>query len=65
MLSLVPLQPANDDSPRSEIDVVPAQIASLADPKAMPIDHQSDEPIPMTVAIALQGGEELVDLCLC
>jgi hypothetical protein len=31
----------------------------------MPVDHQSDEPIPMPMPIALERIEELADFGLC
>jgi hypothetical protein len=30
-----------------QVDVVPPQVARLADAQAMPIDQQADEPIPL------------------
>jgi hypothetical protein len=31
----------------------------------MPVDHQADEPIPMTMPIALERSEKLADFGLC
>ena len=45
--------PSYDDCPSREIDVIPAQIASLASSQTMPIDHEANEPITVTVAIML------------
>jgi hypothetical protein len=39
---------------------IPAQIASLRDPQTMAIDDQPDQPIPVTVPVALEGSQQLV-----
>jgi hypothetical protein len=37
-----------------------AQIASLRDPQTVPVDDQPDQPIPVTVPVALEGAQQLV-----
>jgi hypothetical protein len=54
------LEPADDDGALRQVDVIPTQIASLGDPQAMAVDGHADQPIPVTVPIALQGGQQLV-----
>jgi hypothetical protein len=49
------LEPADDDGALRQVDVIPAQIASLRDPQAVAVDDQSDQPIPVTVPFALEG----------
>ena len=58
------LEPANDDGPLRQVDVIPAQIASLGDPQTVAVDDQSDQPIPVTVPVALERGQQLVHLGL-
>jgi hypothetical protein len=41
------LEPADDDGPLWQVDVVPTEIASLRDPEAVAVDDQSDQPIPV------------------
>ena len=50
------LEPADGDGALPQVDVIPAQIASLRDPQTMAIDDQPDQPIPVTVPVALEGG---------
>jgi hypothetical protein len=50
------LKPADDDGALPQVDVIPAQIAGLSDPQTMAVDNQSDQPIPVTVPIAVEGG---------
>ena len=50
------LEPAHDDGAFRQVDVIPAQIAGLRDPQTVSVDDQSDQPIPVTVPIALEGG---------
>src|SRR5262249_41223698 len=59
------LQSPDAYSAGGEVDIIPPQITSLANPKAVAIDHQPNQPIPMAMAISLEGTEELLDLCLC
>src|SRR6516225_488799 len=54
------LEPAHDDGALRQVDVIPAQITSLRDPQAMAVDDQPDQPIPVTVSIAFEGGQQLV-----
>jgi hypothetical protein len=54
------LEPAHDDGALGEVDVIPAQIASLRDPQTVAVDDQSDQKISVTVPIALEGGQQLV-----
>jgi hypothetical protein len=51
------LKPADDDGALPQVDVIPAQIASLRDPQTMAIDDQSDQPIPVTVPVVLEGSQ--------
>ena len=39
------LEPAHDDGALPQVDVIPAQIASLRDPQTMAVDDQPDQPI--------------------
>ena len=48
--------------PSREIDVMPAQIASLASSQTMAIDHEANELITVTVAIMLEGREGISPL---
>jgi hypothetical protein len=58
------LEPAHDNGALPQVDVIPAQIASLRDPQTMAVDDQPDQPIPVTVPVALEGGQQLVHLGL-
>ena len=58
------LEPADDDGALPQVDVIPAQIASLRDPPTMAIDNQPDQPIPVTVPVAPEGGQQLLYLGL-
>jgi hypothetical protein len=58
------LEPADDDGALPQVDVIPAQIASLRDPQTMAIDNQPDQPIPVTVPVAPEGGQQLLYLGL-
>jgi hypothetical protein len=40
------LEPAGDESALPQVDIIPAQIASLRHPQTMAIDDQPDQPIP-------------------
>jgi hypothetical protein len=54
------LEPADDDGAFRQVDVIPAQITGLRDPQAVSVDDQSDQPIPVTVPVALECPKELV-----
>ena len=54
-----PLEPADDDGALRQVDVIPAQVTSLGDAQTVAVDEQSDEPIPVTVPVALDGGQRL------
>ena len=58
------LEPAHDDGPLRQVDVIPAQITSLRDTQTVAVDDQCDQPIPMTMPVALKGGQQLVHLGL-
>ena len=44
---------------RFEVEIIPTQVTGFAHTQAVPVDQQSDQPIPMTVPVRLQGGEQL------
>jgi hypothetical protein len=54
----------DDDRALTEVNVVPAEVAGLGHPKAVPIDQQADQPIAVAVPVALEGREKLIDLGL-
>ena len=56
------LEPANDDGAFRQIDVIPAQIACLRDPQPVTVDDQPDQPIPMTMPVAMRPSLPIV-LC--
>jgi hypothetical protein len=58
------IEPSHDDGALGEVNVIPAQIASLRDPQAVAVDDQSDQPIPMTMPVALKGCQQLVPFAL-
>jgi hypothetical protein len=58
------LQAANDNGALGQVDIIPAKIASLGYAKTMTIDNERQEPIPVTMPVTLESGEELVDLGL-
>ena len=58
------LEPTDDDGPLRRVDVIPAQVTSLGDAQTVPVDNQSDQPIPVTVPIALERRQQLVNLGL-
>jgi hypothetical protein len=58
------LEPADDDGPLGQVDVIPAQIAGFGNPQTVAVDNQPDEPIPMTVPVALEGDQQPFDLGL-
>jgi hypothetical protein len=58
------LQPSDNNRSLPQVDVVPAEVTSLRDPQAVPVNHQPDQPIPMTMAVALEGGQQFVHLGL-
>ena len=60
MLSALPLSPADDDSALRQVDVIPAQIAGFGYPQTVPVDDESDQLIPVTVPVALEGGQQFV-----
>jgi hypothetical protein len=46
---------AHGDGALGQVNVVPAQIASLADPKPMTVDQQADEPIALPCRLRLDA----------
>jgi hypothetical protein len=54
------LEPADDDRAFRQVDVIPTEIASLWHAQTMPVNHQTDQPVPMAVSVALEGGQQLV-----
>jgi hypothetical protein len=58
------LDPADVQGGRSEIDLLPAQVDQLGDPKAVPIRHEDHGRIPVAVAVALGGLDQPFDLGL-
>ena len=56
------LETAHDHGALGQVDVVPAQITGFGNTQAVPIDHEPYEPVAVTVAVALQGREQLVHL---
>jgi hypothetical protein len=50
---------ADDDGPLWQVDVIPAQIASLRDARTVAVDDQSDQPIPVTVPLRLSAASSL------
>jgi hypothetical protein len=46
------LEPTDDHGPLAQIDVIPTKVASLADPQAVPVDQEADQPIAVTVPCA-------------
>ena len=57
------LEPANDDGPLRQVDVIPTEIASLRHAQTVAIDDQSDQPIPVIMPVVLEGGQQLVHFC--
>ena len=51
------LKPADDDGALPQVDVIPAQIASLRDPQTVAVDDQPDQSIPVTVPVDLEGSQ--------
>ena len=64
MLSLDPFSLLMTMVRAAEIDIVPPQITSLADAQTVAVDDEADEPIPLAMTIALEHGEELLNLRL-
>ena len=61
-LSVLPLSRRDEDGALRQVDVIPAQIACLRDPQTVALDDQADQPIPVTVPVALECPKELVHL---
>jgi SAM domain (Sterile alpha motif) len=51
------LEPADDDGPLRQVDIIPAQIASLGDPQAVAVDDQPNETVSdqFVKAISMRG----------
>ena len=47
-----------------EVDLLPSEIDQLAGPKAVAVGDKQHRGVAVAIAIALRGGEELVDLGL-
>ena len=58
------LKPADYDGALAQVDVIPAQTASFRHAQTKAVDDQSDQPIPVTVPVVLEGGQQLVHLGL-
>ena len=58
------LEPARDNGALWEVDVIPAQITGLRDAQTVAVDNQSHQPIPVTVPVTLEGGQQPVHLGL-
>ena len=59
-----PLEAAENDGALLQVDVVPTQIASFGNAQAMAEDQEADQPIAMTMPVALQGDKQLIHLGL-
>src|ERR1700733_15071768 len=58
------LHTADNDRASAKVDVIPAQITGFANPEPMTIDHQPDEPIPVSMPVPLEGREQFGHLIL-
>ena len=57
-----PLDPANMQRSRSEVDLIPAEVNKLGGPKAVTIGHQDHRGVPMPPTVLSSGVHEPFDL---
>ena len=53
------LQATHDDGALGQVEIIPAEVARFRNAQAVSVDQETDEPIAVTVPIALQGRKEL------
>ena len=58
------LEAADNHGALRQVDIVPAEVTRLRDPQAVPVDYQPNQPIPVTMAVALKRRQQLLHFSL-